>query len=312
MELPEQLNIVFVCYNCGSDIRNVVEDIKTGDYPRDRVAIYVVDNDSTDDSVAILQNIADINLTLIESPKNIGFGSGCNLAVSRIANSGPILFLNPDVRLQHNSLLKLVDFSRANPQSMIWGGVTCNASGQLDGKNAWREPSLLGLLSWSLCIDALLKRAGHPGVDAYSQRQISSRGLVDAVSGCFLLIDRTLFSNLGGFDERFFLYSEEIDLCRRARNLGARPMVTDQARVMHIGSKTLSSADKLNYLYHSKLLYFRKFWPGYKVKIARLTIATGALIRCCGFAFLSLLKRDFDRNRKLWWKFFKIQRQWDF
>ncbi|WP_237068050.1 glycosyltransferase family 2 protein [Microbulbifer guangxiensis] len=312
MEVLPPINIVIVCYNCGRDILKLVGDLRSGDYPTDRLSLTIVDNASADDSVELLRRIEGIPSVLIEAGRNLGFGAGCNLAVRHIAGDGLILFLNPDVRLRRDSLTALIRGFYQYPLSGIWGGLTCNADGEPDGKSAWREPSLLGLAAWSFFLDAALRPFGFPGVEAYSPRALLQGPRVDAVSGCFFLIDNDLFHRLGGFDERFFLYSEEIDLCRRARLLGAQPQIIPAAQVMHTGSVTLTSENKLRHLYYSKLLYFRKHWSPVPFRIARMVLNVGTLLRLTALSVLSPLRRDFNHRRKAWWNFFKQQLSWKF
>ena len=307
-----QLNIVFVCFNCGGDICRAIADLQEGDYPFENIDIFIVDNASKDNSVALLQSLEQDNIHLIQSQQNLGFGAGCNLAVRHIIGSSPILFLNPDVRLYKNSIQNVMDCYGRQPGRMIWGGVTCDIDGKPDGKSAWKEPSLFGLFCWALCLDPVLKFFGGHNPDGYGKDAISGERTVDAVSGCFLLIDPSLFRKLQGFDERFFMYSEEIDLCRRARALGAQPLVTDQARLIHIGSKTLSSFNKLYYLYRSKLKYFHKHWGWPKYVAARFIITLGSVLRLFAFSLLAVFRRKYLDQSKVWWLFLKSQLRWGY
>ncbi|MCA0902159.1 glycosyltransferase family 2 protein [Microbulbifer agarilyticus] len=307
MSSKTRLNIVIVCYNCGADIVRLLADIDDGDLPLASMEFFVVDNASMDDSLSILRPLAP-KIHLIESEKNIGFAAGCNLGAAAIDNSAPILFLNPDVRLQHDSLSNLLTFAAATPGAGIWGGVTCDEQGEYDGKSAWREPSLIDLLSWSLGADFLLRRTFGRTSAGYSPRALCKGASVDAVSGCFLLIDQALFRLLNGFDEGFFLYSEEIDLCRRARGLGAQPRVTGNAVVLHAGSKTLSGINKLNYLYRSKLQYFAKHGSPVTVAVARVLIALGSAIRFAAFSALVQIGKGSREQQSVWKQF--LDDQW--
>ncbi len=304
-----RLNIVIVCYNCGADIVRLLRDIDDGDLPPEVIKFIVVDNASMDDSLAILSPLSP-KIQLIESERNIGFAAGCNLGAAAIDNPAPILFLNPDVRLQHDSLANLLAFATATPGAGIWGGVTCDEQGAYDGKSAWREPSLVDLLSWSLGGDFLLRRTLGRTSGGYSPRTLCKGAGVDAVSGCFLLIDQALFRMLNGFDEEFFLYSEEIDLCRRARALGAQPRVTGSAVVLHAGSKTLSGINKLNHLYRAKFQYFAKHGSPMSVAVARGLVALGSALRFAAFSTLVYLGKGSKEQQSVWRKFLDDQWQW--
>ncbi|MEM5550491.1 glycosyltransferase family 2 protein [Pseudoalteromonas neustonica] len=305
----DKITIVIVCYNCGEDIFNAITDIKNGYYENNHLQIIVVDNDSHDDSVALLRNIEGFDLKIIESKNNLGFGSGCNLALPHI-KANKTLFLNPDVRLNETSITSLVDFSNSHPNAKVWGGQTINPQGQIDGQNAWREPSLRGVLSWSFFGDILLKKLSRRIPDAYTTDEINRLPYVDSISGCFLLMDTDLLKELNGFDERFFMYSEEVDLCRRARKLGAKPMSTSQAVIVHEGSKTITSQNKLNFLYHSKLKYCKKYWNPLSYSIARLSLFCGAVLRAFAYSLLSFQKLN-RAEAKVWWMFCRQQLKWE-
>jgi len=307
-----KLNIIFVCYHCGTDIKNAIEDIKKGEYPIENLNVFIVDNASQDDSVNILKSIKNIDINIIESPDNLGFGSGCNLAIKQIDSGEKTLFLNPDIRLKPDSITKLVQFSDKTLESRLWGGKTFDVDGNEDGKNAWKEPSLFGVFSWSFFLDILFKKFGLAPPDAYSLSDLKKSNIVDSISGCFLLIETKLLKEINGFDERFFMYSEEIDLCRRAREKGATPRSTDSAYIIHEGSKTLNSANKLNFLYHSKLLYAKKHWSSYKFWLARAFIYMGSFARFTAHFITSIFIKSNKENADLWAGFLKKQTEWKF
>ena len=302
------LNIVIVCYNCGSDIANALSDIKAGSFDTTKIKFIIVDNNSQDNSISILEKIKNLDIEIIASNKNLGFGAGCNLAIDKLTFS-KTLFLNPDVRLNKDSLKNLFDFSISNPSARIWGGQTVNLQGQNDGQNAWREPTLKGVLSWSFFGDILLKKLSLRIPDAYTSEEIKESPYVDSISGCFLLMETELFKELGGFDERFFMYSEEVDLCRRARDLGAKPMSTNKAVILHEGSKTITSINKLNFLYLSKLKYCKKHWNIVFYYIARTSIFVGSSMRALLYCILSFNSKN-RAEAKIWLNFCSEQLKW--
>lgn len=307
----QRLDIVSVCYNCGSDIALVIEDLRKGDFPLEKIRFIIVDNASADDSVERLKAIEGLDIKIIESPKNLGFGAGCNLAIKFLTAPNTLL-LNPDVNLYANSITSLLAFSVAHPAALIWGGRTLNAKGNDDGKSAWREPSLRGIACWALFVDVLLKKLGRPIPDAYKLNAEDRYIRVDAISGCFFLIDTALLKKLNGFDQRFFMYSEEIDLCRRARALGAQPLSTTTAKIVHHGSQTLNSINKLNFLYFHKLKYAQKHWPEYKFKAARTLIRLATHLRIIAFSAVGIFKSSTAPEKKLWADFLKVQKDWRF
>jgi len=307
----ENIDIVIVCYNCGADIVSVLEDIRRGDYPLEKIRFLIVDNASADDSLLLLREVKNLNVEIIASPKNLGFGAGCNLA-RRFLAAPKTLFLNPDVHLYKDSIKNLLTFSVDNPKALIWGGRTLDSDGKDDGKGAWREPTLRGVLAWAFFLDLLTKKIGLPSTDAYQFNSTTPFIRADAISGCFFLIDTSVFNRLNGFDERFFMYSEEIDLCRRARDIGAAPVSTNAARIVHHGSKTLNSISKLNLLYYHKLKYFQKHWSIQKFKFAQKAIFLGTLFRVVAYSTTAFFMPSKKPRKELWLNFLKIQNDWRF
>ena len=191
-------------------------------------------------------------------------------------------------------------------------GRALDAQGLDDGKGAWREPTLLGIACWALFIDVLLKKLGWSIPDGYKLKAKDKYIQADAISGCFFLIDTGLLKKLNGFDPRFFMYSEEIDLCRRAREMGAKPLSTTTAKIIHHGSQTLNSINKLNYLYYHKLKYSQKYWGKHKFKVAKLLVRLATHFRIVIFSALAVFKSSTISKKQLWVDFLKIQKGWKF
>ena len=307
-----ELNIIFVCYNCASDIIRAIDDIKNGEYPLSKIHVYIVDNASEDESVSMLNSISEISYTIIESELNLGFGGGCNLAIEEIQKGSKTLFLNPDIRLVENSISNLMSFSNRTPDAHIWGGKTLDINGNEDGKNAWKEPSLFGIFTWSFFLDIVLRNFGISSPDSYTKKELTLSDKVDSISGCFLLIDTSLLKHINGFDNRFFMYSEEIDLCRRARQEGASPRTTEKAYIIHEGSKTLNSKNKTKFLYHSKLLYAEKHWGKKRFLLARVFIFMGSILRYFIYSILSIFNRKNKKQTDIWASLIKNQMKWKF
>lgn len=305
----QKIDIIIVCYNCGSDIVSLVDELRVGDYPLEKIRFLIVDNASADDSLELLNKISGVNIQIIESKVNVGFGAGCNLALEKLSSSKTLL-LNPDVNLFSNSITELLRFSLNHPDSKIWGGRTLNSAGLDDGFGAWREPTLLGLIYWAFFIDLIRKKMGLRNIDAYKLNVNDEYISVDAISGSFFLIETSVLKALNGFDERFFMYSEEIDLCRRARSIGATPKSCTSAKIIHHGSQTLDSISRLNFLYHHKLKYFKKYWPKSKLSIASHTIRLATLLRILSYYVISIFDPSKKKQHLLWLSFLSVQKKW--
>jgi GT2 family glycosyltransferase len=300
----KKITIIFVCYNCGADIASNIIEIDAINLDHYEINFIVFDNASSDNSIELIQKLTLSNLKFIISENNIGFGRACNEALKE-ANSDYYLLLNPDIKLFEDSISNLLLSAEKHPQAGIWGGITLNGKGEDDGKNAWREPTLWGFFCWAVFLTNIFHGVQLFSPDEYTNITWEESTEVSAVTGCLFLIDAGLWKKLNGFDGRFFMYSEEIDLCRRARKLGAKPTITNKARIVHYVGGTITSENKVNYLYKSKLIYFKKHWSSQKYMIARLILIIAALLRSVIYVF-----RSKAENGNIWMKLLINQFYW--
>lgn len=245
--------------------------------------IIVIDNASTDGSAdAIAKIFPDIHL--VRSSVNLGFAGANNLAAHQ-ASAPFILLLNPDTLILDNGITRLLDFAQRNPEAGIWGGRTFFADMSLNPSSVWRFMSL-----WSLCAQAfgfskIMGKSRFWSPESYGGWARNSVREVDIVTGCFFLIKRKLWEKLGGFDQQFFMYAEEADLCFRARKLGARALFTPDATIIHYGgaSETVR-ADKIKRLYTGKCTFILKHMSAWKASIAVSLLKWHAAVRWFGYA----------------------------
>ena len=258
-QLPARLDIIVVNWNTGHALRSCIESVL---HARDGVVIQrivVVDNASTDDSVALLSD-ASPALELIRNSLNCGFAAACNQgAVGSSADY--LLFLNPDTRLYPNTLSRAVAFMQAPEQQDV--GICGIRLVDDDGRSttsAARFPSLRSLFGEATALSRVLPSLFPPHL--LSSSECDTTRDVDQVIGAFFLIRRHVFEALGGFDERFFVYYEEVDLSLRARQRGHRSMYFSGAEAYHRGglSSEQVKATRLFYSLRSRLLYaFKHF-----------------------------------------------------
>jgi N-acetylglucosaminyl-diphospho-decaprenol L-rhamnosyltransferase len=257
------LSVIIVSYNTRemtlACLRSIFEQARD-----DSFEVIVVDNASADGSADSIERDFP-QVRLVRSPHNIGFARANNVAAG-MAGGEYLLLLNPDTVVLDHAIDHLMTFAAEHPGAGIWGGRTVFADGSLNPTSCWRFMSLWSLFTLATGLTALgrendlLNREGYGGWQRDSVRQ------VDVVTGCLLLIRRNLWDRLEGFDESFFMYSEEIDLCYRAGQLGARPMLTPDATIIHYdgASKQVLSSKMIN-LYSGKVLFMRKHWPAPKL-----------------------------------------------
>jgi len=206
--------------------------------------VIVVDNNSTDGSADAIAH-AFPAIRLIRCDRNLGFGAANNLASSR-ARGHRLLLLNPDTVITDRAIDRIVDFADAHPEAGIWGGRTLFSDGRLNTTNCWGRMTAWNQFCRTAGLTSLFPRSNlfnGESLGGYDRQSVAN---VDIVSGCFLLIDHDLWRALSGFTPAFFMYGEEADLCLRALQLGASPMITPEATIVHHGGKSETArSDKI-------------------------------------------------------------------
>lgn len=218
----------------------------------------VVDNGSADQSIPRIQQ-AFPDITLISLPENVGFGTACNLAVARALENlacNYVLLLNNDAIIHPLALTALVQTAVAHPSVGILGP-----------KIYYRHQSQMFWYAGARCRRGVLA-AADTGRGEQDCGQFDTRREVDFVFGAAMLIRREVFARIGFFDERFFLYLEDMDFCLRARKAGFLLHFVPQAHVWHHGSaSTKNNGAFRRYHYaRSTVLFLKKhvsplYWP---------------------------------------------------
>jgi N-acetylglucosaminyl-diphospho-decaprenol L-rhamnosyltransferase len=229
----------------------------------------VVDNLSTDDTVACARAAG---LEVLETGANDGFGAGCNAGL-RAASTEFVLFCNPDVRPSPTALARLSDALAGTPTAAIAGA----ALGEDSRARRFSRIStnVAGFLPERLRVPARRLRgtAAAPPSDADV--------VVDYVVGAFILCRVAPLLAVGGFDERFFLYCEEEDLCRRMREHGWQTLLVPSAAVDHEqrgSSEGLDGAAMAPFFTHSLYWYYRKHHTRAYAELARCVLAASVLL----------------------------------
>jgi len=245
--------------------------------------IRVVDNASSDGTMEIVQRHAlqDARLRFIANPDNPGFAVGCNQG-ARDTQSPWLAFVNPDLMVEIDTLSRLRAHAAGVAGDALLGADLVDEDGVRDAAARRREPVFAAMLA----SPGAASRLGVP-VDEASILQP-----VDIVSGALMLLPRTLFERLGGFDERYRLHAEDMDLCRRARQAGALLAVANDIRVLHIrGVSSRSRPVFVEWHKHRGLWrYFRTFEAPQRGVFTRLGVF-GAIWLHFGAVFARILLR---------------------
>lgn len=243
------ISIVIVNWNSGDLLRKCVSSLTHQLISK----IIIVDNNSSDRSEIINHNDKVI---LIKNKKNLGFGKACNIGAKQ-AKSKYILFLNPDTVVLEKTLDEVFLFMehKDNQSFGICGVKLIDDFGQTS-KSCSRFPSGLNLLAYSSGLSKLIPKLG-PQMIEWNHDETRE---VEQVIGAFFFIRDRLFKELGGFDEQFFVYYEEVDFSLRAKKIGYKSIYLANSKSYHTGGGTSNKVKgrRLFYLLRSRLKYSNK------------------------------------------------------
>lgn len=254
------VSAVIVNYNAGPALLASIGALL--DYPG-QLAVCVVDNQSTDDSLAQLQQAfgADPRLTIIRNQENAGFARGVNQVALQSA-ADYVLVLNPDCVLEPGALEQLVGALQADAQAAVAGPWVCDSDGTVQSGTWRRFPDPWSSLMTFSGLHRLSARAPSlEGVNAPQSEPPPDVIRVEAVSGACMLVRREAGAAVGFMDEGYGMHCEDLDLMYRLQQGGYHCLLVPQARATHAGG--ISSSSRPFWVHRQKHLgmqrYFRKF-----------------------------------------------------
>ncbi len=250
------LSIILVSWNV-ADLLAACLDSVYASLGALRVEVIVVDSGSSDQTVALLQSRFP-QVTLLAQGENVGFTRGNNLGLAR-ASGRHLLLLNPDTEVIGDALARMVAYLDANPAVGIVGPYTHNSDGSYQSTRR-RFPTLATAFFESTWLQgyapkSLLDRFYVS--DAPPDQTLD----VDWVQGSALMARREVYTQIGGLDEGYVMYSEELDWCKRAKLAGWRVVYFADAEITHHGGKSSDQVVARRHILfqQSKLRYFRKY-----------------------------------------------------
>ena len=261
--------------------------------------VIVLDNASSDGSAdAIAAGFPEVHL--IRSEQNLGFARGNNLA-ARDARGKYLLLLNPDTEILGDAVQTVVTFAERRSDASIVGGRTFFPGGKLNYESCHARPTVWSLLCMGMGLSALFRRSRLFDPESMGQWKRDSVREVDAISGCFMLIPRDVWVRLGGFDESYFMYGEDMDLCLRARSLGLRCVTCPGATLIHHGgaSETVR-ADKMIRLFLAKRQIFDRHWKPHAASFGVRMLVLWAGTRALAFSLLSRVQPRYRAAAEAW------------
>lgn len=250
------VSVIIVNYNGGNDIVACLHSLENSESAQN-LDIIVVDNGSTDDSVAqIRTQYPRVNLHLMG--ENLGFAAACNVGI-RAALAETILLLNPDTEVKSDAILKMYEALSRNPHWGIVGARMLNQTGNAY-RAARRFPQPKDMAYAAMGLAKLFHNSRKYNGYLYGECELASLDHVDQVEGSCLMISATARAKVGSLDERFFIFFEEVDWCKRVKEAGFEIHLVNEAEVIHKVSTTMGRYFEFTRVVHaqSAMKYFRK------------------------------------------------------
>jgi hypothetical protein len=260
------LSIIIVSWN----VRELLQNCLCSVLAETNLAlqVIVVDSASTDGSPEMIaEQFPQVQLVLCQ--ENVGFPGGNNLGLER-ANGRYVLLLNPDTIVHDDALSKMVSFLEQNPQVGVVGPQLLNEDGSVQSSRR-RFPTLRTAFFESTWLQPYAPQAV---LDDYFVRDVGDGepAVVEWVMGACLMTRQEVVIQVGGLDEAYFMYSEELDYCRRIHEAGWQVVYYPQARVTHLSGKSSEQAVTQRHINfnRAKLRYFRKYHGRLAASVLRI------------------------------------------
>ncbi|OGU80195.1 MAG: glycosyl transferase [Ignavibacteria bacterium RBG_16_35_7] len=262
-----ELSIIIVNYNVKEFLQNLIHSLQKA-VSKINHEIIVVDNASDDGSVEFIREKFP-HINLIVNKTNLGFSKANNIALK--ASKGKfILLINPDTIVSENTITKMVEFLNVHPNAGLAGCKILNPDGSLQlacrrsFPGPWTSFCKVTGLSTLFPKSKLFARYNLTYLDEDSTHE------VDAISGSFMMMKREVYEKVGGFDEQFFMYGEDLDLCYRVQQSGYKVYYYPGIQIIHYKGESTkrSGLDETKYFYDAMNLFVKKhFSTFYLVEI---------------------------------------------
>lgn len=283
------VSIIIVSFNTKkltvSCVRSVITYTKGVTYE-----IIVVDNNSTDGSVEALSKLKS-KTKIIKNKENKGFGSANNEGIKK-AKGRYILLLNSDTHVSSNVVGEMVRWMDGKEEIGVSSCKLLNKDGSIQGTGGY-FPTLIRVFSWMTIqdipfVDRFIDPF-HPMKEKSRQKANHFYDVpqeLDWITGAFMLVRKDVFDEVGLFDEDYFMYTEEVDLCYRIKKNGWKVYYDPQWSIVHWGGASSTSEFAVLHEYEGIKLFYKKHYASWKYPILRLFLKIGAALRMVAFGFL--------------------------
>ena len=270
------LSVIIVSYNSSSFLELCLYSVQKSLSKTDiKSEIIVVDNSSSDDSCNIIKNKYP-SVLLVENQTNIGFSKANNIGVSK--SSGKyICILNPDTVLSEDTFAKILRFYES---AINVGFVGCH---MIDGTGVFLKESKRTVPSF---FSSFMKIIGLSKF-YYSSLNNEQSGCVDVLAGAFMFTEKTIYDKIDGFDEEYFMYGEDIDLCYKALKNGYSNYFLGDVKIIHFkGESTDKNFTYVNRFYNAMYIFYKKHFNNFLISRSVVWILIKFLIYIKRFSII--------------------------
>jgi len=268
------LSIIIVNYNVKEFLQNLLHSIEKAS-SKILKEIIIIDNASDDGSVEVIKDKFP-TIKLIVNKTNVGFGSANNQGLT-IAKGKYILFINPDCIVSEDTFDNMISFFESHPECGLAGCKILNSDGTLQlacrrsFPGPWTSFTKVTGLSNLFPASRIFARYNLTYLDENKTYE------VDAVSGSFMMIRKEVYDKVGGFDEQFFMYGEDLDLCYRIQKAGFKVFYVHTTQVIHYKGESTkrSNLDETKLFYHAMHLFVKKHLSSFPLVELILRTAIG-------------------------------------
>jgi len=283
-----KVSIIIVSFNSKEPLKQCLESLLRN--IDEDMEIIVVDNASTDGTREMLQQIQWPNLNVIFNKTNLGFAKACNQG-AKVSKGDYLLFLNPDTIIQVEVVRELSELLDRRTDVGIVGPKILYPDGALQ-LSCGEVPRLHYAIFEAFRLWMVSKRLF--GGYRYMTWDHDEERDVGWVSGACLMIRRKLFDEVGGFDENFFIYDEDADLCLRVKSHGYRVIYYPKTSIVHVGGESSRTvrAYALVKGYQSKIYYFKKHHGMLTSELLRASLIISSAIKAIVAPIIGIFKRE--------------------
>ena len=269
--------VVVVAYRSAADLPGCLAAIRAASVAE--MDVVVVDNDSPDDTASAVRDAGDV--VVVPMGRNAGFAAACNAGVAAVS-ADYVCFVNPDARPAPGSIDALVDAATRRTGHALYSGKVVTPAGTVDAGCCAALPSLWEYVCFASGLSTAFRHSRWFDPAALGGWDRADERPVPVVSGAFLLVRRSDYRALGGFDERFFMYSEDVDLSWRSALAGRGPLFVPTAVAVHTSGSSSTRGAKATMVLRGKATYLRLHWPPVRRRLGVALLLAGTGVRAAG------------------------------